>query len=196
MGAYAQDTPHWTIDPHVFQYDMTAYLSLSAEGVAVTDYSKYEVAAYCGDELRGVGEMMSAEKNGTTYNYVYLRIRSNTSAGDAITFKVYVKDIKGEVTVEDDAVTLSNSPVTVTFNNNDVIGMPSAPVNLDFVPFIPGDADNDGDITINDVVMTINASLNNPGDGFNAAAADVDGDGDITINDIVIIINMTLNINN
>lgn len=56
-----------------------------------------------------------------------------------------------------------------------------------------GDADVDGIIGINDVIMTIDASLGNLAASFNKYAADLDGDGNITINDVIMLIDLTLN---
>jgi uncharacterized repeat protein (TIGR02543 family) len=54
-----------------------------------------------------------------------------------------------------------------------------------------GDVDGDGRITINDAVLTINATFGSDPSGFISEAADMDGDGRITINDAVLIINKT-----
>ena len=178
VGARAQDT-HWSVNIYDYQYDMTAYLALTADGEAVTDYSNYEVAAFCGEECRGVATIQTAGEN----SYCYLRIRSNQASGETITFKVFVKDTEREVDVED---------YTMTFISQGVQGMPSNPVVLNFIPFIPGDADGDGEITINDVVMTIDASLDKAAPSFIKAAADLDGDNEITINDVILIIDLTL----
>ena len=178
VGARAQDT-HWSVNIYDYQYDMTAYLALTADGEAVTDYSNYEVAAFCGEECRGVATIQTAGEN----SYCYLRIRSNQASGETITFKVFVKDTEREVDVED---------YTMTFISEGVQGMPSNPVVLNFIPFIPGDADGDGEITINDVVMTIDASLDKAAPSFIKAAADLDGDNEITINDVILIIDLTL----
>ena len=181
MGVHAQGA-HWQVNIYDYQYDMTAYLSLSNDGVAVTnlqDFSDYEIAAFCGNECRGVATIQT---NGST-PYAYMRIRSNQAEGETITFKVFVKSNNIEVDVKE---------FSMTFKSLDVQGMPSAPVVLNFVPFIPGDPDGDGEVTVNDVVMTINASLGNPPANFIAAAADLDGDGEITVNDIIMLIQLSL----
>lgn len=178
LGAKAQST-HWSVNIYDYQYDMTAYIALTADGEAVTDYSEYELAAFCGDECRGVATVQTVGSK----SYCYMRIRSNQDSGEAITFKVYVKDTEREVDVED---------YSMTFASQSVQGMPSSPVVLNFVPFIPGDADGDGEITINDVIMTIDASLDKADPTFIKAAADLDGDNEITINDVILIIDLTL----
>ena len=116
MGVGAQ---HWTLDPYAYQYDMTAYVTVAVMGNSVSDLSDYEVAAFCGDECRGVSKIQSVEKDGQTTMYGYLRIRSNQAQGENIIFKVYQKSLDVEL------VTFDN---TVIFKSQDVIGLPSSPV--------------------------------------------------------------------
>ena len=52
----AQET-HWQCNIYDFQYDMTAYLDVTVDGNAISDYSNYEVAAFCGEECRGVASV-------------------------------------------------------------------------------------------------------------------------------------------
>jgi len=184
LGVHAQ-AAHWQVNIYDYQYDMTAYVALTTDGQPVTDYSDYEIAAFCGNECRGVATIQSYTKDNQQVPYAYLRIRSNAAdaAAETITFKVYVKSANMEVAVEN---------TSVSFVANSVQGLPSEPFVLDFTPFMPGDADGDGEITVNDVVMAINASLGNPPANFIAAAADMDGDGEITVNDIVMLIQLSL----
>lgn len=57
---------------------------------------------------------------------------------------------------------------------------------------LPGDADNDGFVTIDDVIAVVNYILGNTPDNFNVANADVDTNIGITITDAVTIVNMVL----
>ena len=160
---------------------MTAYIALTADGAAVTDYSDYEVAAFCGDECRGVGEIQTAG----TATYVYMRIRSNQASGETVTFKVYVKSTNMEVDVKD---------YTMNFTNQAVQGMPSSPVVLNFVPFTPGDANGDGEINVGDVSAMVNYIIGTPATGtFIPAAADLNGDGEINVGDLSAVINIIIN---
>lgn len=59
---------------------------------------------------------------------------------------------------------------------------------------IIGDVNGDEQVTISDVVNTINYILGNPVSDFNITAADVNGDGDISITDVGCIINIVLEI--
>jgi co-chaperonin GroES (HSP10) len=102
--------------------------------------------------------------------------------GDEITFKVYDKSAGRVINVQG---------LKVTFQNDDTQGTPANPKILDITQnFNPGDVNDDGEVTMDDVLMTIDASLGNVPAKYNMAAGDVDGDGEITINDVVIIINM------
>ena len=66
----------WDFNPYAYQYDMTVYVSLSSiEDEEVTDQTKYQIAAFCGEECRGIAETKKANGN----EYLYLRVRSNKS---------------------------------------------------------------------------------------------------------------------
>lgn len=83
----AQDS-HWTYDANAFEYDMTAYLTVEYDGNQVSDLSDYEVAAFVGDDCRGISRMIKVENESS---YLYMRIRSNQEQGESIRFKVYQK---------------------------------------------------------------------------------------------------------
>lgn len=178
---YAQGQ-HWQFDPYAWEYDMTAYVSLTLNNKTVDNLTDYEIAAFCGTECRGVATIQSSEKDGQTTVYGYLRIRSNQQAGETISFKVYNSVFEKEYDVDD---------YSLTFQSQHVIGLPSSPVVLPFADVMMGDADGDGRITINDAVLTINATFGTDPAGFNRLAADMDGDGRVTINDAILIINLT-----
>ena len=103
----------WKVNVYDFQYDMTAYVALHLEGENVADLSSYTVAAFCDDECRGVMDVRSVDNN----EYGYLRIRSNQSKGETITFKVYDPI--------SDRIALSTNQIV--FQSQQVIGYPSSP---------------------------------------------------------------------
>lgn len=178
---WAQEA-HWQFDEGDFQYDMTAVVALQFEDAVINDWSNYEIAAFCGKECRGVIDPTKdiLQYGGTTI--AYLRVRSNQASGEEITFKVYDKSAGRVINVQG---------LKVTFQNDDTQGTPANPKTLDITQnFNPGDVNDDGEVTMDDVLMTIDASLGNVPAKYNMAAGDVDGDGEITINDVVIIINM------
>ena len=118
LGAQADDA-HWTVSAHDYEYDMTAYVALTDNGTAVTDYDGYEVAAFCGDECRGVAKWRTVQN----HTYGYLRIRSNRNVSETINFKVYVKASQTEATTD----------FSLTFKALDVVGLPSSPQVLNFI---------------------------------------------------------------
>jgi hypothetical protein len=102
---------------------MTVYYNLQMNGTAITDWGNYEVAAFVGDDCRGVGETMAAVVGEETVHYGYLRVRSNAEAGgETVSFKVYVKNANKEVAIGDEA--------NITFTPNGAEGLPSSPKAL------------------------------------------------------------------
>lgn len=185
IRSLCDETTHWECDTYAYQYDMAVYFSLSTDGEAVTDYSDYELAAFCGDECRGVAKMMTVEKDGQTTTYGYLRIRSNQQTDETINFKVYVKYIDREVDVED---------YSMDFVSQAVLGLPSSPVVLDFTPFTMGDVNNDQEVSSADLVMLAKYILNEGTTPIgNKKAADMNGDGNISSADLVTIARYILN---
>ncbi len=174
---------HWQCDPYQWEYDMTAYVTLKLNNRPVADLAGYEIAAFCGGQCRGVATVQTSENDGQTATYGYLRIRSNRMSGDDITFRVYERLTDTEYDVED---------YSLTFQSQEVVGLPSSPVTLHIANVLMGDADGDGRITVNDAAITISATFGTQPDNFNPTAADMDGDGRVTINDAILIINLTL----
>ena len=164
-------TTHWNCDPYAYQYDMAVYFSLIVNGEAVGNMSDYEVAAFVGDECRGVAKVQTV---GNT-QYGYIRIRSNEAEGETVTFKVFDIDKQKETDVED---------VSIPFRTDATIGLPSSPLALSIVTYICGDANSDGLVNVSDV-MTIRAYiLGKTVTSFNEQAADLTGDGRIAVDDV------------
>ena len=55
-----------------------------------------------------------------------------------------------------------------------------------------GDVNADQKVDITDVLMTVNSSIGQSPQGFNATAADLNGDGHVTVSDVLIIVNIML----
>ncbi len=113
ISVYADGT-NWKCDPYAYQYDMTAYIDLQVDGEEVSDVSRYTIAAFYGDECRGVVEV----KTIGNHSYGYLRIRSNKAEGERITFQVF--DTQTEK--------IAKSDNTIDFKAQDAIGKPSSPL--------------------------------------------------------------------
>ena len=109
----------WTVNPYDFPYDMTVYAGLVMEEGMVTDYANYEIAAFVGDECRGVAEVQT--QGGKTW--LYMRVRSNTTSGETVAFKLYDR-------AESRVYAVSEN---LTFNSQERVGMPSDPMELHLI---------------------------------------------------------------
>ncbi len=173
---------HWSCNIHAYQYDMTVYLQLKIGNIVLTDYSDYEVAAFCAEECRGVSTALTTNPSGESTSVLRIRVRSNNTNGDKISFKVYQKSVDKETQLAD----------IVTFESLAVIGLPSEPLTLQFSDILLGDANNDGKVSITDAVCIVNKILGNPPSVFREDLADYNLDGKVSITDAVAIVNKIL----
>ena len=112
----------WTVNPADYRYDMSLYFNVAfATNGQQVNLSDYEVASFVGDECRGVAESISGVEN-----CLYMRIRSNTERGEAVSFKIRDKQTGDVTDIED---------VSVTFESNKAIGLPSSPYNISIVKY-------------------------------------------------------------
>jgi hypothetical protein len=84
--------PYWEQSPKTYPYDMMVFASVTSAGRTMD--GDLRVAAFCDDELRGVGELM---KHGNT-PYMFLRIYSPTAEQEKIVLRCY--DRKRALVVE------------------------------------------------------------------------------------------------
>ncbi|MDE6547706.1 MAG: InlB B-repeat-containing protein [Muribaculaceae bacterium] len=103
----------WTVNPYDYRYDMSAYVKLEIDGDMAADLADYDVAAFCGDECRGILDVRTA--GGSQYGYI--RIRSNASEGEVIDFKIIDK-VSGESL---------RCKTTLDFVSDSSVGLPSSP---------------------------------------------------------------------
>lgn len=113
-GAEANASAPWVVNPSDYRYDMSLYLEFSFEEGRM-DCSRYEVAAFVGDECRGIAETLTL---GEGEECLYLRARSNRESGETMTFRYYDRETE-EVQPVDDA--------SFEFVSNGRLGYPSEP---------------------------------------------------------------------
>lgn len=169
---HAQDS-HWSLNPYDYKYDMTVYARLTLDATEVTDFSNYEIAAFVGDECRGVGEVQTKD----SYTWIYLRIRSNTASGEKISFRLYDKSTDRTLQLQ--------AEQTISFSSQGMVGTPSAPVTLDKPAYTLGDVNEDGEINVTDIVAVRRIIAQSVSSSYNELAADVNQDGEINVTDIV-----------
>lgn len=153
----------WTVNPHLYPSMMAVTAQLMAANT-VLDGTTFTVAAFVGDECRGVAKAT----NGLFYLPVY-----GDSQTDAITIKV--RDASGhELETTQD----------YTFNfQADVLGSAKAPYAVGVK--LRGDVNADGVVNIADVTTIINIMA-----GYSTIDGDVNGDGVVNIADVTAVINI------
>ena len=177
MVAYAEGNESgWTVSPFDYQYDMTVYAQLKIDDAVVSDYSNYEVAAFVGDECRGVAEIQTKENS----TWLYIRVRSASASGEKISFKLFDK-------TEDKIKRIAE---TVDFESQGLEGMPSSPFDLTSAKYTPGDVNDDGSINIADVTSILSIMAGNQSDSLIREAADVNDDGAINVADVTSVLSI------
>ena len=171
---HAQDS-QWSVNPYDYKYNMTVYAKVVYEGAEVSDYSNYEIGAFVGNECRGVGDVQTKD----SYTWVYLRVRSNQASGEKLIFKLYDKSTGRTSVIKPSQV--------IAFSSQGMIGKPSSPVTLEKPSYTLGDVNEDGVISITDIIAISKIIAGSADNNYNKLAADVDGDGKISITDIVLV---------
>ena len=177
MVAYAEGNESgWTVNPYDYQYDMTIYAQLKIDEAVVSDYSNYEVAAFVGDECRGVAEVQTKDNS----TWLYIRVRSASASGEKISFKLFDKT-EGKI---------KRIAETVDFESQGLEGMPSSPFDLTSAKYTPGDVNDDGSINIADVTSILSIMAGNQSDSLIREAADVNDDGAINVADVTSVLSI------
>jgi len=113
---------HYSFDYRQFRYEMTVYFSLQNGDAMVAVPDNYEVAAFVGDECRGVAtfeNQISAQ--GVALKYGFLKVYSNKEKDETVTFKCFDKNVTKERLFTD---------VSVPFVADTNVGYPSSPKPL------------------------------------------------------------------
>ena len=177
MVAYAEGNESgWTVSPFDYQYDMTVYAQLKIDDAVVSDYSNYEVAAFVGDECRGVAEIQTKENS----TWLYIRVRSASASGEKISFKLFDKT-EGKI---------KRIAETVDFESQGLEGMPSSPFDLTSAKYTPGDVNDDGSINIADVTSILSIMAGNQSGSLIQEAADVNEDGTTNVADVTSVLSI------
>ena len=170
-----------------FQCDI--YLS---EGITLqkNNKNKYEITL---DENRKDDHTITiAEQPDGAIRIVVASLSSSTFSGTEGTLLnmelLAAEDASGEKNIAIKNVYISEA-------NGKRHDLADAEATVTIQTYTPADANNDGMIAIDDVVLTINAVLGNVSGNFVFDAADMNGDGQILIDDVVKVINAVLGIN-
>ena len=169
---------HWpAVNPHDYQYDMTAYVQLTTASGNVLDQSDYEVAAFCSRECRGTGKLLTAA-DGT--QLISLRIRSNEASGETIYFRVYQLSTGKEL----------YPSTAISFEaQSSIVNLPNTLSTITVSDYVLGDVNGNGSVDIGDAVSIVNYLVGKESTTFMEKAADTNKNGQIDIGDAVTIVN-------
>ena len=157
-GGAASAAAPWEVNPSNYRYDMSLYIDV-AFAAGKMDYSKYDVAAFVGDECRGIAEVLTLEGG---KECLYLRARSNRENGETMTFKYRNKATDEVLPIE---------AVSFDFVSNSRLGYPSTPYKVKIIFYHDvtisstegGSVSNTGGRLAEDTVLHINAI---PAEGY------------------------------
>ena len=183
LGAVVVRGQHWTCLAEDFRYDMTMFVVVELNGNRVVDYSGLEVGAFVGEECRGVMEVQELVVGGERVCFGYLRLRSNVTAGERFSFRLYMEGGEREVELTADR--------EIVFESEGLLGLPSSPVVLRGEYDARGDVNGDGRVTIADVTALVNIVIGRSS-AENAENADVDGSGEVTVADVRALVEVVL----
>ena len=157
-GGAASAAAPWEVNPSNYRYDMSLYIDV-AFAVRKMDYSEYDVAAFVGDECRGIAEVLTLEGG---KECLYLRARSNRENGETMTFKYRNKATNEVLPIE---------AVSFDFVSNSRLGYPSTPYKVKIIFYHDvtisstegGSVSNTGGRLAEDTVLNIDAI---PAEGY------------------------------
>ena len=157
-GGAASAAAPWEVNPSNYRYDMSLYIDV-AFAAGKMDYSEYDVAAFVGDECRGIAEVLTLEGG---KECLYLRARSNRENGETMTFKYRNKTTNEVLPIE---------AVSFDFVSNSRLGYPSTPHEVKIIFYHDvtisstegGSVSNTGGRLAEDTVLHINAI---PAEGY------------------------------
>lgn len=160
----------WTVNAPDYQYQMSVYAKLEIDGTDVTADENYEVAAFVGDECRGIA---TRDSQGG-YNWLWMFVRSNSASGEKITFKVYDKTTQQVKRIAE----------TVEFASDGQIGTASSPTAFTQAKYTLGDVNDDGKISVADITSILSIMAGNVKPNYIVDAADANEDGKTSVADI------------
>lgn len=117
---------HWNFNPYQYPNNMTVIGIVNVDGLELSN-DAVEVGAFCGPECRG-SDMLHYFTQVNDY-LVFLTVYGED--GDQITFRLYDHSTEQEIDV---------SSESMIFAMDDILGMPTNPYELNFIPFYVANA--------------------------------------------------------
>ena len=183
LGATALSAQtHWSYTSGTYPKDMRIFFELKKKDV-VLDLDDYEVAAFIGDECRGIATKESQVVDASTIYYGRIQIEAESvEEGAAITFKAYDKAAAKEIDITTD--------IAYIFTPEATIGTLSELKQFELKPVLKGDVNGDEKVTAEDALLVLQhvAKKITLTDADQIEAGDMNGDGKITEHDASLIL--------
>lgn len=167
----------WQMDIFAFENDMTVYAVVERGGERLSDLTNMAVGAFSNGECVGYGVF---DDNGLGI----MRVRSNTTEADAVDFRIY--DYYTGVEYE------AAADREVTFSPMACWGTPADPVVLGYGSWLRGDVNLDGEVSLLDVMLTVDYMLGKDSEEFHFYIADLNNDNNISLIDLMILVDIIL----
>lgn len=126
--------------------------------------------------------------------FVVIDASNNVLSGeDGVVMNITV-DVADDMEAGAYGVVFKNGELTIKEENAiSAINLQNVTALMNVVNILLGDVNNDGKVSVTDVVAIIGFILGNENSNFSSVAADLNGDGSITVADAVRVINLILN---
>ena len=119
------ETPQWAVDPTKYEHQMSIVGQVYINGILMEN-AESMVAAFIGDECRGVASPERVRGAAYVTMTVYGKDTPAADMGKAVTFRIW--DATQGVAYTDAQITVDGSPTDVTFSQDKLIGTFDKPV--------------------------------------------------------------------
>lgn len=169
-GTFVVRQAPWQFNAADYRYDMTLYAVISDNGQMLGTYDNVAVGAFIGDDCAGIAQPIG--------NILQLRVYSNDTAAQTVTFRFYNYDKQQEYAL--------TTHETVTFQEAAAPWLPDTPLVLSTA--IKGDVNADGTVDVADISSVIDCMAGKT--NVDSKKADVNADQIVDVADIAAIIDI------
>lgn len=181
-----------TTDLSAYQFDLTLPAGIT---LSKNDKGKFQVSKsdrYADDSQ--TLNVSTVEGSSNTYRFVCFSLSNSVIEGTSGAILNAVIDVANTVGTGSYEAQISN--IVFTKSNGTQLQLNSVKFNIVVSNVTKGDANDDGEINVADIVEVVNYILGKPSAKFVEAAADLNDDGEINVTDIVKIVSIIMSTNN
>lgn len=155
-----------------------------------TYYMSFDNNITMGARAEGMSVSIRQIDTNTLRVFGYFVSGGSIAAGDGKILTLLLKPVNDDVPVGDYNVSIKNIKLGTSGLSNKYAGTDiTSSFHVAEASYVLGDANNDGSVTIGDIVSVVNIIAGNTGN-YNLKAADANKDGNVSVGDIVTIVNI------